>query len=90
MVPKISHEIDYSSIINAIVHTIEAESCGFSQVLKSKECLFTGKKRIIARIPNMYIDIIICMQKKYDTKRDKDFFSVMKLMKIAHEFLVLL
>lgn len=42
-----------------------------------KRMFIYRKKRIIARIPNMYIDIIICMQKKYDTKRDKDFCCVM-------------
>lgn len=48
-----------------------------------KRMFIYRKKRIIARIPNMYIDIIICMQKKYDTKRDKDFCCV-------NEFLVML
>ena len=43
----------------------------------SQKNVYLQKKRIIARIPNMYIDIIICMQKKYDTKRDKDFCCVM-------------
>ena len=48
-----------------------------------KRMFIYRKKRIIARIPNMYRDIIICMQRKYETKRDKDFCCV-------NEFLVML